>query len=376
MRNQVNKKKVGIIDYVGLKGGNHYYSLCLLDSLAKLGYETFLLSNFKEGLYDEKIHIQQTFDFEISRNLSGFTNLIGGVIKACKILRKNEVRTVIFHLFEASWIPLIVLAIFKLFRLNIIGISHDVTSFGKKENQFARTFIYSKLIDKIIVHNNFSYNYLKQVLPHKILTKTKIIKHGGHNTVINAKIEKSKARQYLGLEQHKTYGLFFGQIKKVKGLDLLLNAFPNEFENLDLIIAGKPWKNEFEVYQKIINDRNLSKKTKLFVKYISEIERDNLYNAADFIILPYREIFQSGVLLMAMSYGLPILASDLAANKEVIVDEGLLFKTEDVKDLNLKIKKIALDEKLRNNYSKKSQIKIKEEYSWDKIAINYFDLIV
>ena len=43
-----------------------------------------------------------------------------------------------------------------------------------------------------------------------------------------------------------------------------------------------------------------------------------LFFASDVIVLPYRVIFQSGVLLMAMSHGLPVIASDLAPNKEII----------------------------------------------------------
>ena len=371
------KKKVCVIDYVGLKGGNHYYSLCLLDSLAKLGYETFLFSNLTKGLNDEKIHIQKTFDLEISKNIAGLLNLIGGTIKACRICKKNKVNTVIFHLFEASWVPLAVLTIFKLFGLKVIGISHDVTSFEKNENQKARDFIYSNLIDQVVVHNQYSFNYLSNVLPNSILSKTIIIKHGGHKAVINSNIEQKIAREALGLDTDKTYALFFGQIKKVKGLDLLLNAFPNDNKNLNLIIAGKPWKDEFQEYNSIIEKRNLNNKTNLFIKYITEEERDYLYNAADFIILPYREIFQSGVLLMAMSYGLPILASDLPANKEVLNDnEGLLFQSESIKDLNVQINKIAKSSQLRTDYSKKSKTKIESEYSWDVIAKEYTSIII
>lgn len=372
----IMNKKVGIIDYVGLKGGNHYYSLCLLDALADLGYETYLLSNLTKGLNEEKIHIQKTFDFDISRNLTGFSNLIGGTIKACRILKKNRVKTVIFHLFEASWIPLVVLSIFKFYGLKVIGISHDVTSFEKNENQKARDFIYSKLIDQVIVHNLYSYNYLKQVLQSQILAKTMIIKHGGHKAVINSNIDQKTARKTLGLDENKTYALFFGQIKKVKGLDLLLEAFPTDIENLHLIIAGKPWKDEFQIYESIIESRRLTSKTKLFIKYISEEERDNLYNAADFIVLPYREIFQSGVLLMAMSYGLPIIASDLPANKEVLNNnEGLLFKSENIENLNTQIKKMASDKVLRESYAKDSIIKIESEYAWSTIAKEYVSII-
>ena len=180
----------------------------------------------------------------------------------------------------------------------------------------------------------------------------------------------------MGLDDEQTIALFFGQIKTVKGLDILLNAFPSDVSDLTLVIAGKPWKNDFSDYEKIIKERGLSSQVKLIIKYISEEERDTLYNAADFIVLPYRQIFQSGVLLMAMSYGLPVIASDLKANKEVIDDDqGLLFQTENPIDLKEKIMTLYNNPDLSERLSKTALNTIKTSYSWNTIATKYFPII-
>lgn len=372
----MKNKSVAIIDYVGIKGGNHYYSLCLLDALAKLGYETYLLSNFNKGLNKEDIRIQAVYKTQISRNLSGIANLIFGSLKACRILKRKKVKTVIFHLFEASSISLMTLFIFKLFGLHVIGISHDITSFSKDEKQRVRDFIYTRLLNQVIVHNQFSYNCLKAVMPIEVLSKTKIIKHGGHRDLIDTSITKQEARQSLQLNQAINYALFFGQIKDVKGLDLLLEAFPNDLPNLHLIIAGKPWKSDFKKYQEIIDRRNLAAQVHLKIEYISEADRDLLYNAADFIILPYREIFQSGVLLMSMSYGLPILVSNLEANRELIkVGEGLLFESENKISLEQKIREMEANPELRKKFAQNALLKIKSEYDWNNIAKEYLSII-
>ena len=59
------------------------------------------------------------------------------------------------------------------------------------------------------------------------------------------------------------------------------------------------------------------------------------FAAADIAALPYREIYQSGALLMAMSHGVPVIVSDLEAMKETVVDgeTGFLFESESVASL-------------------------------------------
>ena len=79
----MDNKSVGIVDYVGKKGGNHYYSLCLLNALAKHGYSTYLYSNFTEKINDEDITIRKVFRFDIKSNVKGLINLLFGTLRAC-----------------------------------------------------------------------------------------------------------------------------------------------------------------------------------------------------------------------------------------------------------------------------------------------------
>ncbi len=369
------RRKIAVVDYVGTKGGNHYYSLCLLDELAKLGYEAHILSNFSKGLADEDINFYPVYDPAINKSFAGLLNLVVGTFRAAFYLKKRGIKTVLFHLFESSWVAFAVLTILKLAGIKILGISHDVTSFEKNENQKLPNLIYYRLLDNVIVHNHYSLGQLKSKLGDKIENKTQLIRHGGHEKVIDANIGKIEARKLLGLDQDTCYGLFFGQIKIVKGLDLLLEAFPNDSSS-ELIIAGKPWKDDFNLYQEIIDKRGINDLTHQYIRYITEEERDCFYQAADFIILPYREIFQSGVLLMAMSYGTPIIASDLPANKEVLEDdEGLFFESDNKESLEKAIQTFCKDPEMRIEMSRNASVKIKSAYSWAEIAKQYPELI-
>ena len=124
-------------------------------------------------------------------------------------------------------------------------------------------------------------------------------------------------------------------IKRVKGLEILLYALKDvikEHSNVLLVVAGKPWKNDFRIYQRIIDKNNLSEHVLLHTKFIPYEDVEHYYCATDLVVLPYKRIYQSGVLVMSLSYGKPILLSDLPSLKEVVVDmeTAFMFKSEKV----------------------------------------------
>ena len=87
-----------------------------------------------------------------------------------------------------------------------------------------------------------------------------IVPHGNYTQFINIRKDKTKSRAKLDLPQDKTILLFFGMIKKVKGLEVLLKSMRKIIDknpDVVLLIAGKPWENNFSIYQKIIDENNL-----------------------------------------------------------------------------------------------------------------------
>ncbi|NVJ47606.1 MAG: glycosyltransferase family 4 protein [Cytophagia bacterium] len=367
----MTKSSTAIIDYIGSKGGHHYYSLCLLDALEKKGVKTFYFSNVRVSQQSETTCFP-VFHKEIKKDFWGFYNLFSGVIQSLRISKKERVNTQIYHVFEASLINCIVLGLIKAFGFDSIVIIHDIHSFDFKEKEILRRIQYNWLSDFLIVHNNLSKQTFLNSFK-RLRKPIQVIPHGGHQSIINI-IERQEACKALNLDVNKQHFLFFGQIKKMKGLDLLLKAWPSN-ELSELTIAGKPWRDNFEPYQEIIDNRGIQDQVHLNISYISDKERDLYYSAADFVILPYREIFQSGVLLMAMSYGKAIIASDLPANKEIIEHDknGLLFKTDNVSSLRNVIKRAHnLDSTKLGLMAKET---INQYFDWTKISEKYISLI-
>ena len=136
--------------------------------------------------------------------------------------------------------------------------------------------------------------------------------------------------------------LFFGHIKDVKGLDVLLCGFAMaraDDSSLHLLIAGRVWKSDFSRYAALIEQHGLGPHCTLHIRYIEDVEATYFYLCADLVVLPYLRIYQSGVVLEAMSHGSPVLVSDIPGMLEVIDDDrtGFVFRSGDAAHLAQRI---------------------------------------
>lgn len=369
--------KIAIIDHVGKKAGMDYYSGSLAKGMLSQNYETIVYSNFF-GIESDKVQYKSYFEDHSKSNIFlKLYRLIKGILKASIDAKNEKVALVIVHLFSANIVTLLLIGIPKLFRLKIAIISHDVSSFAENDSTFIQDLIYNTFSNFIIVHNQFSYDVLFQNVNIKNHEKVKIIKHGGYLDHIKQRPNRSELRKSLGLEVNGKYILFFGQIKKVKGLDVLLKAMSKVPNDIKLIIAGKPWKDDFDQYDTIIEEHKLNDRVIKIIRFIEDEEREKLFFAADVNVLPYRVIFQSGVLLMAMSHELPVIASNLPANQEVIENNvnGLLFQSEDISSLATTITLFFNNSDLSKKIAKNAILTIVEQYNWDAIAKEYIKLI-
>jgi len=369
--------RIAIMDHVGAKAGMDYYSSSLAKGFIEQQCKVDIYSNFI-GIEPESINYHPLYEGHASDNtLIKLVKFITSTLKASFSARKKKTDLVVLHLFSAVPIMVPLIMIPKLFWLKTAVISHDVSSFTDNDNSLVQNLVYNKLSDFIVVHNQFSYDTLLKNVQIDNPKKVVIIKHGGYLDHIGENPSKQKVREDLGLEQDGKYILFFGQIKDAKGLDILLEAMRHTHEDIKLIIAGKPWRNDFASYDKQIHDLGLHDRVVKMIRFIEDEEREKLFFATDVNVLPYRVIFQSGVLLMAMSHSLPVIASDLPANKEIIEDKvnGLLFKSEDSEDLAKKITLFFDDAEIQIILAKNSLQTIKNEYNWNDIAQSYLELL-
>jgi D-inositol-3-phosphate glycosyltransferase len=362
-------KKVAVIDPVGVKGGMQYYNIGLLKGLVEHGVEGLYFSN--DDQVPEQIRNFQVFDGFVKNPIVKGLRQISSHWKAFRICKKEKVDAVVFHVFSSAlhFVAFVILA--KLFRLKTVLVSHDVVSFAGDDNLFLKRLMYNHLSDHLIVHNQYSLDHLS-----KIMTKTdevSVIPHGGFLDLVDPKVSRGQAREDLGFTDDKTYLLFFGKIKKVKRLDVLIKAMPLVDESVELVIAGYEWKEAYEKYKQMIADLGVGHRVHEYVRYIEEDERERFMKACDVMVLPYENIFQSGVMLMGMSYGLAIVSSDVYAFREVVEHgkNGLLFSSLDERSLAKQLNSLVKDDELMKRLKEGALSCVKEKYSWSNIAASY-----
>jgi glycosyltransferase involved in cell wall biosynthesis len=258
----------------------------------------------------------------------------------------------------------------RLFARKIVITAHDVKAFASGHPRLSR-MAYA-LAHSVIAHNVVSKNELIHdlgVSPAKIC----IIPHGNYPDCLSDKTSRRQARESLGLPINANILLFFGQIKEVKGLDILLDAMPRiiaEYPDTLLVIAGRPFKSTFDPYYLKINNLGIQNNCICKIQYIPDTDRQNYYKACDLVILPYRRIYQSGVLLMAMSYGRAILTSDIPGMLEIVKPNksGFLFRDGDAGDLAQAVIQALSNPVLRNEVASDAMRLMRDNYDWNDIG--------
>ncbi len=129
-------------------------------------------------------------------------------------------------------------------------------------------------------------------------------------------LEKIEARRLLKLPEHAPTVLFFGFIRKYKGLDLLLEALRHT-PKVNAIIAGECYE-DWDFYQKIIQENGLSERVHLFTDFIAADQVRVFFSAADLVVQPYRTATQSGISQIAYHFEMPMLVTNVGGLPEIV----------------------------------------------------------
>lgn len=148
------------------------------------------------------------------------------------------------------------------------------------------------------------------------------------------RIDQSEARRRLHLpDVHENpLLLFFGFIRKYKGLDLLLSALKSDrirHSNLKVVIAGE-WYDQKEAYASLLNDPEIVDKIILRDHFIPDRDIATYLSAVDAVVQPYRSATQSGISAIAYAYDKPLISTNVGGLAEIIDDAqtGFLCKPE------------------------------------------------
>jgi len=291
----------------------------------------------------------------------------------------------------------VLLALIRLLGKPIVVTIHGVIPFSeqdegfKEENELKGPLLFLKfglifltkvivlLSNATVVHGRFFAETLCNDY-RSPSWKIHVIPHGVKKAVT---ILQNEAKKRLGLK-NKVIILFFGYIARYKGIETLIEAFGRvvrKHQNWILIIGGGQHP------RLCLNSRYKEYVTKLhqmahsllpgkvtFTGFIPDEDLSLYFTAADVMVFPYtRAMSSSGPLALAVSYGKPIIASNIPPFKELIPFEEALFKRRSSEDLAKKLESVLSDSNLRHRMSLHFK-KICEKNSWNNIGLQTFTL--
>jgi glycosyltransferase involved in cell wall biosynthesis len=163
--------------------------------------------------------------------------------------------------------------------------------------------------------------------------------------------------------------LFFGRIEPYKGLNILLKAFRQVSDSLSgwkLVIAGN---GDMSEYASLANHAQVE----VINRYVGDEEVLDLMQRARFVILPYTEATQSGVIPIAYAFARAVIATDVGSLSETVQNggTGLLIQPNDVDKLAQAILTLTGDAALCRRMGQAAYEFANTELAWEKIAKTY-----
>ena len=367
---------IAIIDPIGSHGSSHHFYLFgQAEGLINNGVNVSLFTNSKTS--NPKINglkFYQSFGNIFMTNnklLNGVKFVLGSFYSIFKA-RISAHNIIHFHVFYSNFLVLLNILLSKVLFSKVVLTVHDVDTFTNvKVHNYIKYLCYH-YCDLILTHNEFSKQEISSFLKYKT-EKIFIVPHGNYLPFINIKSNQEESREHLNLPKSSTILLFFGIIKSVKGLDVLLNAFREIIDKNPktiLLIAGRSMDNNFCFYQSIINQERLEENVIIHNKFIKNKDVPHYFCASDLVILPYKKIYQSGVLMMTLSYGKPVVVSDLPPLIDIIKHKvnGFVFKSENSVDLSIKVNDILSNMSKCLEVAQNGVNTIDREYNWSRIG--------
>ncbi|WP_119155427.1 glycosyltransferase [Caldimonas tepidiphila] len=145
-----------------------------------------------------------------------------------------------------------------------------------------------------------------------------LMEHGLNDAVDRLAIGREQARQQLGIPPQRCTGLFFGHVSQFKGLDLLLDALP-QVPHFTLLVAGRCSGDDYGRAMRARLEALVREGRVIWLDgFVDEDTVARVFAAADCTVLPYRHIDQSGVLMLSLAQGVPVLATRVGGFTEVV----------------------------------------------------------
>lgn len=387
--------RVLFIEQFGVGGLIHYaHNLC--QALAEKGVDVSLLTatDFElEGLPRSYRLLNRLplWDFHATRTRgrTGLARRLEQVGKALRYLRAVWIclRTIwaeqpdIVHVTEIKFLPDI-LILYLHRRSCLIHTCHNVQRFSDRDESdlvqsgrlwtFAQSELYRRC-DGVIFHARKNLEELRRVFDQQPKDWT-IIPHGEYGFFSpSSPVPMSEARRELGLRDGP-HVLFFGALRRYKGLDVLLDGVAHlrrAVPDARLVIAGAPGLDvQVGAFKEQARRLGIADAVTWHTEYIP-YDRVHLYfYACDVVALPYRKVYDSGVLKIAQALGRPAVVTDVGGLAAAVADgrAGRIVEPESPESLGAALVDLIENPEQAEALASRGRELARTEFSWGAVA--------
>ncbi len=284
-----------------------------------LQYPSFLFpgtTQFEEGIPPKDINIRTVINSVNPFNWFSISKKINKIKADVVIIR--------------YWLPFMAPCLGVIARLlskktKILAITDNVIPHEKN--------FYDKILTKFFISSCDGFITLSRSVLDELSTFTdskfkKFIPHPIYD-IYGSRISKNVAIEELGLSNNDKHLLFFGFIRRYKGLDLILKAISDKrikMLGIKLIIAGEFYENK-KFYTDLIDSLGISRQIIMHDQFISSDNVKNYFCASDMVTQTYKTATQSGVTQIAYNFNRPMLVTDVGGLAEIIPNKKVGYVT-------------------------------------------------
>ena len=245
-------------------------------------------------------------------------------IKSARLIKKENADLVVFdwwHPFFGFCHGVISFLIRKKYNKKILFITENVVSHEANAIDKLLTRIGLKFASKFLALSGIVEKEVLQYSKEKKVYRSELPVYDCYKRTEMKDIKKLK--QEFGFEDDTLVLLFFGYVRKYKGLDILIEAFPKILSTnpkAKLLIVGEFYDDPKE-YIELIKKLGIEERVKVINQFVPNEDVGKYYQVSDVVILPYRSATQSGILNVAYGLNKPVIVTDVGGLAE-FVDEG------------------------------------------------------
>jgi glycosyltransferase involved in cell wall biosynthesis len=217
----------------------------------------------------------------------------------------------------------------RLRRLPVVWTAHNLAAHDAADPAFERRMIQSLIdaCDGVIVLSRASEALLRESYSVGPDTRVEIIHHGHYIGCYPNRITRDDARRRLGLPHDARIVISLGRLQPYKGLEELIDAFtaiarPGNV----LLLAGSVVSDDYRLRLRAASAAATTRRPDVRIEIRDALVPDDelqvCFNACDVVALPFRKVLNSGSLLLAMSFGCPVVAPRLGSIPEVACPDG------------------------------------------------------